>query len=207
MSVSTLAGYRNLDVLKGRVLPGDLGDDSSWDDDLRAIGLAVAAEFDRFTGRLLRRAVDTVFETTADKRSVVVPAYPVESVKSVTLTSGGMTNTVTEAIQTILNQSGIIDFSGRLGSHLAKLQITYTGGYWLDAGDGTAMPAGATALPDDLLHAWFQQCRSVCDAEGTFRQKGAEKPSARKMEPALRMDTLVLTPAVRRTLQLYLRIP
>ena len=65
------------------------------------------------------------------------------------------------------------------------------------------MPNGATPLPEDLLQAWYQQCRAVCEAENTFRQKGAAKPDPKNSGG---LDKLALLPGVKRTLQLYIRL-
>jgi hypothetical protein len=202
----SLIGYRDLSTLKARLLPADLGDDSAWDDDISAIGLGVAAEFDRFTGRILRRTAGVKLVSTADVSSVVLTSYPVETVTSVSLVSGGIAEDLTASIQGLHKTAGIIHFVCEPGDQFSTLEITSTGGYWCD--DGEAMPVGATPLPDDLLQAWFQQCRAVCDAEATFRQKGAGNNADKdKRDASLRMDTLTLLPGVRRTLQLYLRIP
>lgn len=202
----SLIGYRDLSTLKARLLPADLGDEFDWDEDISAIGLGVAAEFDRFTGRILRRTVGAKLVSTADVTSIVLTSYPVETVTSISLVSGGTSSDLTTSIQGLHKTAGIIHFVSEPGDQFSTLEITSTGGYWCD--DGEAMPVDATALPDDLLQAWFQQCRAVADAEGTFRQKGAGNHADKdKRDPSLRMDTLTLLPAVRRTLQLYLRIP
>jgi hypothetical protein len=203
----SLIGYRNLATLKARLLPADMGDDGDWDGDLSAIGLAVAALFDRITGRELRRNTAASFECPADVESVVLKSYPVESLTSVTIAAGtGSASSVMSAVMGLQHASGIVDFGGTLGSHLDRLVIVSSGGYWCQDGDDDTKPAGATALPDELYGAWVAQCRAVCEAQNIFRAKGAEKPD-KKAGGGLTLETLDVIPSVRRTLQLFMRMP
>ncbi len=198
-----LVGYRNLAWLKSRLLPADMGDDSDYDTDLEEIGKAVAAQFDRITGRVLRRSTGVVFETPADQEAIVISCYPIEGAPTVELVDAGVASAI--SARQVSARTGIIRFDGMPGDEHQLIRVTSTGGFWcLDA---DTLPGGATALPDDLLKAWQLQCRAVCDAEGIFRQKGAGNFAEKeKREPSLRMETLDLIPAVKRTLQLYLRM-
>ncbi len=200
-----LAGYRDLATLKARLLPADMGDDTTWDADLAAIGEGVAAEFDLATGRTLRRTVGYTFEAAADCESYVMGCYPIEAVTAISLRSGGTEHDVLASLQAIQHYAGILEFGACLGSHLEVLTFTLTGGFWCDDGE-TAMPNAAKALPNDLLLAWYQQCRAVCEAENIIRTKGAGKSDGKAAAAPLRIDNLTLTPAVKRTLQLYTRM-
>ena len=203
-----LFGYRNLANLKARLLPDAMTTDTTWDVDIAAIGKGVAAWFDRQTGRELVYNAAAVFERPAGVESVVLKSYPVISIASVTLTIQSSVTTITDAVMGLQKASGIVDFGGCQGTHLDRLEITSAGGYWCDAEDTIAMSPGATPLPDDLLQAWYLQCRAVCDAENIFRQKGAGNSADKdKRDPALRLDTLDIIPTVKKILQLYLRIP
>lgn len=203
-----LYGFANLATLRGRMLPEDLGDSSDYDTDLMAIGMGVAAAFDRATGRELVRNTAATFTCAADCESVVLRSYPIESVTSVTLVYGTSSSLMTDAVLGLHKTAGILDFGSALGTHIERLDIVSSGGYWCDAGDTIAMPSGATPMPADLLQAWFLQCRATCDAEAIFRQKGAGNFTDKdKREPSLRLQTLDLLPAVKRTLQLYTRMP
>lgn len=200
--------YRHLDVLKARLLPADMAESADYDLELEALGLGVAALFDRITGRELRRNTAASFECPADEPSVVLKSYPLESVTSVTVVYGSTSTDVTDSVLGIQKASGIVLFGGAIGSATERLEIVSSGGYWCDQGDGDDLPNGATALPDDLLNAWFLQCRAQADAEGFFRQRGAANNSDKdKRDPALRMETLDILPSVRRVLQLYVRMP
>lgn len=198
-----LVGYRNLSWLKARLLPADQGDDSDYDTDLEEIGLAVASQFDRITGRVLRRTPSVVFETGADHEAIVISCYPIEGTPTIQLVDAGTASAI--PARQISAKTGIIRFDGMPGNEDQLIRVTSSGGFWCLDDDG--LPVGATALPDDLLKAWQLQCRAVCDAEGIFRQKGAGNFTDKdKREASLRMETLDLIPAVKRTLQLYLRM-
>ena len=197
-----LCGYRDLAFLKARLLPADLGDDGAWDDDLQQIGRGVASLFDTVTGRKLRREEGIVHECSADAASVTLTSYPIESIDSVVHRSFGTESDITDAVQNTIGKAGIVHLGGAYGTSEETLLITSTGGFWCD--DGEAMPDGATPLPDDLLNAWVQQCRAVCEAEDTFRQKGAGKA---EKKAGLEISTLTLLPGVKATLNRYMRFP
>ena len=203
-----LSGFRNLDVLKLRLLPSDMNESTDYDSDIHSIGLGVAALFDSFTGRELRRNTAASFECPAGAESVVLKSYPIESITSVTLWSGSSSAVYTSAVMATQKASGIVDFGGSLGTHTDRLVIVSSGGYYCDPAVNSTLPTGATALPDDLLQAWYAQCRAVCDAENIFRSKAAANSTDKdKRDPSLRLDTLDLLPSVKRTLNLYRRMP
>ena len=201
--MANLIGYRNLTWLRNRLLPDALGDNGDWDNDLTAIGLGVAAHFDRFTGRVLRRTVGAVYNCAADTESLVVPCYPVETITSIYLVDSFGSTLITGNVFGSNAAAGIIHFSGAPGNGQQTLSITVTGGYWCE-NDMETMPTGAAPMPDELVNAWVQQCRAICEAENTFRQKGAEKPD-KKTGPSL--AGLELLPGVKSILQLHMRIP
>lgn len=197
-----LVGYRNLAWLKARLLPADMGDESDYDADISNIGLAVAAHFDRYTGRDLVRAVDESFECSAGVPSLVVSRYPIEAVTSAVLISGGGQSDISGAILNTLSKAGVIDFGGTIGTVHDKIRIGITGGFWCD--DDDEKPAGATALPAEILNAWVQQCRAICEAENTFRAKGAERPDKKTAGP-VSLENLTLLPGVKSILHLHMR--
>jgi hypothetical protein len=200
--------YRPLETLKLRMLPADLGDSSDYDLDLAAIGSGVAAWFDRITGRELERNTAATMTVAADVESVVLKSYPIESITKVQLICGSSVTTMTDAVMSFHPTAGIVEFGSALGSHIERLAIESKGGYWCDPLDGSTLPTGATPLPDDILQAWYAQCRAVCDAEAIFRQKGAGNFADKdKREPSLRLQTLDILPSVKRVLQLHTRMP
>ncbi len=197
-----LVGYRNLEWLLSRLLPADMGDASDYDADVSNIGLGVAELFDRFTGRKLRRAEGHIFETPADLDAVVVDLYPIEEIEAAEIVVGGVASDIESSIAGTHPGAGIVRFHGAPGNEADLIRLTLTGGYWCE--DDAAMPAGAIPLPGDILNAWVIQCRAVCEAENTFRGKGAEKPD-KKTGASISLDTLTLLPGVQRTLQLHTR--
>jgi len=200
-----LVGYRNLAWLKARLLPADMGEESDYDEDISSIGLAVAALFDRYTGRELRRNPAARFECPADVESVVIRSYPIEAITSVEISGPGYTGqSISTAVIGLQNASGIVDFGCQIGTHLEKLSILSAGGYWCD--DDDVMPEDAAILPDDLLGEWVKQCRAVCEAENTFRTKGAAAPD-KKTAGAVSLETLTLMASVKAALQTYIRMP
>jgi len=198
----SLIGYRDLNWLKLRLLPADMGLETDYDVDLTAIGLGVAAMFDSATGRKLRRSATAAFQCAADVDSVVLQSYPIESITSATLISGGVSTVITPSITGTQKASGIVEFGYTVGTFMDRLEIVSSGGYWCD--DGETMPTGAVPLPDDLLGAWVQQCRAICEAENIFRAKGASAPE-KKTGSGLNLETLTLLPGVKAVLRLYTR--
>lgn len=200
-----LAGYRDLATLKARLLPANMGEDSDYDADLTAIGLGVAAQFDRLTGRILRRTVGATLSLSADRDSVVLTAYPVESIDAVKVIDSTGETDVSSLVQSTIGPAGIVRFETEPGTERQTLYIEHTGGYWCQDGADDELPTDATAIPDDLVEAWILQCRAVCEAQDIFRQKGAGKDD--KKTGAATVASLTLVPAVRQTLNLYLRQP
>jgi hypothetical protein len=200
----SLAGFRDLATLKARLMPADMGEGWEYDNDIRAIGLGVAAAFDAATGRTLRRTVGAVHECSAGHDAVVVGCYPIETITAATVDNGTEWS-VLDLIAGKQPKAGIVLFHGCPGAAHETLRITVTGGYWcLDTeGGDTTCPVGATPIPDDLVQAWYLQCRAVCDTENVFRSKGAGAAD-RKGGPL--MQDLDFLPAVRRTLQLHTRL-
>lgn len=201
-----LTGYRNLSWLKSRLLPAEMADETDYDMEIGQIGLSVAAAFDRFTGRVLRRTVDAVFETAANMECIVVSCYPMEGAPVVSLLTDGMTQDISQSVLGIQWRAGILWFYGSAGSPWDVLRVTATGGYWCvdeDLTPADTLPAGATALPDDILQAWVQQCRAICEAENLFRSRGAEK---KKVEAGVTLSNLTLLQGVKNALQPHIRI-
>lgn len=199
----SLIGYRNLQWLKDRLLPADMNMDADHEADLTAIGEAVAAQFDAYTGRTLRRTVGATHETSADQPMVVVPCYPIETATAKLITGAASTETdISTSISGIHKAAGIVRFFSSPGSEEDLVRLTITGGYWCD--DNDTQPSGSTAIPADILGAWVQQCRAVCEAENTFRSKGAGSAD-KKTSTAISLDKLTLLPGVKTILQLYIR--
>lgn len=196
-----LAGYLVTQDLRRRMLPGEMGADDEFDGEIGEVGREVAGMFDRFTGRILRRGVEMVFEAAADQPSITLPLYPVEEIHEVLLCDRHQETDVTGRIADVMRNSGVVRFDGAPGGRRQHLKIKVTGGYHCPPGD-VERPATAVELPADLLGAFIVQCRAVCEAENLFRQRGAR--SADRAREGYDLTTLRMTPAAREVLTLYI---
>ena len=192
------AGYSTLDYLKRQIFPDVMEDDVEWDEDLKRIALAVAVQFGRYCNREFERAVDAEHEETANRSGLTLPCYPVESVSTVERICADDTETLTDVIEFLGKRSGMIQFAYKIGSYKERVKVTYTGGYWLD--DDGAMPAGATALPADVLNAFILQVQAVVKASDVLRT-GAVADDGEEMALA----SLRLVPMVAEVLNFYRR--
>lgn len=159
--------YLHLNRLKARLLPQETVAATRYDDRLTAIAEGVAVAFDAFCGRTLLRATAVVETFVAGSGVYFLSRYPVESVSDVTLVSDdGSERTLSPSF--VNKRSGIVHFSEPEGSPSDSVEITYTGGYFVDlsANGDTALPTGATAMPADLMDAWVLQC----DQEARMRK-------------------------------------
>ncbi|MDE3098617.1 MAG: hypothetical protein KGJ88_04025 [Verrucomicrobiota bacterium] len=190
------AGLANLFSLKSHLIGIALGPaDTRFDPVITDIGLGVAARIENFCDRKLSRVVGDMHVCMADRATISLPRNPIEEITRIGIKFDeadgweyGTDNV--PVIQTLSQQSGIVyltaaDGSGAGGTYFntdagpfyAQLQFTYTGGYFFETlepdepGYPSAVPAGATVLPDDLRLAWLTQCRRVWSA---FDKLGAK---------------------------------
>lgn len=188
------AGYATTTYLKFRLMPTEAAGDTDWDDAVAAIGLSVAAKFDRHCNRGFERIAGEIDIYSARATAWTLRRFPVEEV---TLVRTRGTDDAYSAIAAgdwwIDATAGLLETRSLAGTQYEKLVVTYTGGYWLDPRDATAMPAGATALPDDLLEAWVLQCQHEAESRGLFqavsfrsqKDQGAPKTNAAGMLDAV----------------------
>lgn len=188
--------------LKSRLMPDAATEDTEWDAAVEALGKSVAAKFDRHCNRAFARAVDAVDTFSARAAAWVLRRYPVESLGSVAITAAGQSPEAVASYLYIDHASGLLAADTLLGTAREKLQVTYTGGYWLDPRDGTEMPEGATALPDDVLEEWVLQCQHEAEARGLF---GAVSFRKQKDEAAPKTVDSGLLEGVAETLRPYRR--
>ncbi|WP_193214935.1 hypothetical protein [Luteolibacter marinus] len=163
------AGFATIVYLKSRLLPDAAAGEAEWDDEVAALGKSVAGKFDRHCNRDFARSTAAVDTFKARASAWVLRRYPVESLDTVEVIDpdGTATEQVIDEWQ-LDESSGLLESDTLAGSLRQKLRITYTGGYWLDPRDGTAMPAEANALPDDVLEAWVAQCQHEAESRGLF---------------------------------------
>lgn len=160
-------GLGNLIELKRQLLPGSLVPSSEYDSNIAAIGKGVAALFDQECNRKFARVAGEKDEFTADRRSWVLTRYPIEAVTTVErrddMAGGWLGLTINDVILQRSDAAGILQFGAMQGIYLARLRVTYTGGFWFDASEDATdvQPVGSTALPGDLKEAWYLQCREV----------------------------------------------
>ena len=171
-------GLGNLDTLKRHVLAPALRPTTTYDLQLKALGLGIAASFEKYCNRKFARVVNDQFVCSADRDHTYVPRYPLETFTSIELKADinvgwemqpGLVLNVNEA-------SGLVYWGAGISFQWAQMRITYTGGFFYetlepdDAAYPSAPPAGAAVLPADLQFAWLLQCKHVwqtIDPRGT----------------------------------------
>ena len=164
------AGLSTLDYLKSRILPEASREETTWDEALSKMGMAIARRMEGHCARLFDRAEDAEDEFSAWTLAVTLRRYPVETISSISLRAFTGAAEEVDLSYNLASSSGLIEFQSVPGCRDERLLITYTGGYWLD--DGGTMPAGATPLPDDLLEIWISEIQATAEARGTFEAIG-----------------------------------
>lgn len=203
MSLLT-AGYLSTTNLRARLVPAAQAANAQWDAAISALGLAVAGVIDAHLNRTVARKAGHVFRRTADTSFLSVPAFPLETVTSLTLVSAATETGAADASGMIIGinkDAGIIHFGGAPGDHTQTLVCTYTGGFWLD--DGGTQPSGSTALPEALLGAFVLQCQVTAEATGLFRAAGLRRDG--DDTPGRQPAKLDLAPLVAATLAPFRR--
>jgi hypothetical protein len=191
------AGFILLTALKAQVLPAAMQDDTDYDEQIAAIGKAVAGRMNRHTSRSLERAAAVTEEFDALAFAWVLSRYPVETVSGIVVKdTDGSVSALTAGDWRLSKKSGLIEINGSAGTRLESVVVTYTGGYWLD--DGETMPSGATPMPDDLLQAFVMQVQAVCEHREIFRTIALRKEDRTASEAKL--PDLRLIPEVVETL-------
>lgn len=163
------AGFATVTYLRSRLMPEEAAGESEWDAAVAALGKSVAAKFDRHCSRGFARAENQIDKFSARAAAWVLTRYPVEDIATVELVDpDGTAGVIAEGDWWLDEKPGLLETETIAGAKRQKIRITYTGGYWLDPRDGTAMPADATPLPDDVLEAWILQCQHEAESRGLF---------------------------------------
>lgn len=204
------AGLSNLATLKGWLLAASLVDATDYDAQILAIGQGVALALEKYCNRKFGRAVGATFECTADRTHVVLDRYPVEALTTIeqrdTLAGGWSPLVINDVVENRADDRGLVYFNAPQGIYLSRLRFTYTGGFFFeqlepaDVGYPTATPAGATALPADLLLAWKLQCEHVW----TQRDKLGLQLAKEQSTPAA-LAAIELLPVVKEHLRPFVR--
>jgi hypothetical protein len=163
------AGFATITYLKSRLMPDAATEDTEWDVALGALGRGVAGKFDKHCARCFARDTAAVDKFTANGSGWVLTHFPVEAIDTVEVVDAdGTSEVLANDSWTLDEKSGLLETFTIAGSRRQQLRITYAAGYWLDPRDGTAMPDGAIALPDDVLEAWVLQCQHEAESRGLF---------------------------------------
>lgn len=166
------AGLSNLATLKSWLLPPAMAvaSNTTYDDQIAAIGLGVAGLLEKHCARKFQRTVGDTYEAAAERTHFVLPRYPVEAITAIHMRDAGSatwTSLGTTIIDQTYDAAGLVELDGAQGTWRERIRFTYTGGYFWETlepaaqGYPTAVPAGSTAVPSDLLLAWRLQCEHV----------------------------------------------
>lgn len=200
-------GLGNLITLKRHLLAASLQAGTTYNTVIADLGKGVAKQFDKHCNRLFARAASGTDEFSADRGHWITRRYPIESVSAVDIRSDIVTGWVSQTVNNVITNrddgAGLLFFGGQLGYAQAVVRVTYTGGYFIetDEGEATAVPAGATAIPDDVTLAWKLQCREVWNK---FDKLGAGISQAPDVSTVL--ANLKLIPQVEAMLALHRRL-
>lgn len=194
----------NLADVKTAVLPSALATSTDFDAVLQQIGAGVAAALQRACNRQFARVENATFVTSAERSSLVVDRYPIESVSKIEIRDDPTTGWVeqTGLVWNLQEEAGLVFFNGIVGSSRSLVRVTFTGGWWYDTEEdytGT-LPEGATALPPDLKNAWLMQCQH----EFERRAKMSEQTLAR--DKASATQDVELLPFVNTVVTQYRRL-
>lgn len=173
-----ITGFTTLAELKQRLLPASQQSQTVHDNAIASVGRGVAGLFDRACNRNFLRAEGTTSNFSGGRDHFFLPRYPLESITKVeqreSYAGGWVELTVSSTITEIQETTGYIGFTTTLGANSDFIRVTYTGGYWIDAGEGESMPSTATPLPEDVREAFFLQCESVWSARDKLGQNLAK---------------------------------
>jgi hypothetical protein len=199
------AGLSSLVALKAQILPPAMRARTDFDAALTSLGVGVAMLMERYCDRRFTRAAGAVEKFSANNLSFSLARFPVESIASVVLNAAqtGDATTITADIHRADLAAGLVHFSEPPGSQHDTVTITFTGGFWWDASEdasGGSLPSGATALPADILLAFYLQMKAVCESQNLFGLASVQGDSKAAASPLLE-----LIPAVKDILNTYRR--
>lgn len=180
------AGLSNLTTLKRHLLAERLRAEITFDDQIVALGLGVAAAIERFCDRRFARVVGDTWETPCGNRTMfVVIRYPIEEITAIDLRSTRGDAWESQDINSLVAQeirdAGVVTFHDAIGWAGSNVRFTYTGGFWWDTteDDSGSQPAGSTVLPADLQHAWLLHCQDVWNRRDNLGTSLTAKPADR----------------------------
>jgi len=176
------AGFGTLQSLKNRLLPQSVAWDMTWDDQIARLGLAVAGRMNAFCNRVFQRVEGQTDEFNAAASAIVLRAFPVETINSVSVRTFTGALDVYDGGYQIDQRAGLMHFGRAVGSGTERIVVDYDGGFWLD--NGGTMPAGATPMPDDLIEAWALQCQAWAEARRIFGEIALQSLNPKSERPS-----------------------
>lgn len=201
------AGFSSLKFLKRHLLAEPQRAEVSFNDEILALGLGVAASMETYCDRQFARVVGATWITPGSNRTTFVfPRYPIESITGLEMrTRSGEAweaRDPDELILETIGPSGVVILDTPLGGAGVSLRWTWTGGLWWDTteDDSGTLPANATALPADLRQAWLLQCQEIWSRRDNLGMGLTLRPTERA-----KLSELDLVPAVRAMLRPHTR--
>lgn len=212
------AGFSNLTTLKTHLLAPALVASTDFDSRVLQIGLGTAGLMAEFCNRKFDRVTGAQDIFPADYVNFQMNRWPLESLDTIELKltekSGWVAQTILDFVLTIdLQKATVILPENRdAGPYYAQLRFTYTGGFFwetlepADMGYPTAVPNGATVLPDALRLAWLLQCKRIWESIDKIGDKISEVgPGEKGGRFELGIGGLELAPQVKQILGNYVR--
>ena len=200
-------GLGNLNELKAWLMPEGIGDE--FDAVLQTLGKAVADQLETACNRTFGRQIDATYEASGDRSLMIVPVYPIETVTSLELQPmhGDPWEDITTAMLGVRSISGMVFLNGPQGRPHSRLRVTWSGGFWWDdTEDSTGeQPEGSALLPDDLKHAWRQQCAMVWEQRERLGIPLEAPVKSQKVIGVSGLQNIEVLPEVQRVIQHYRR--
>lgn len=201
-------GFSSLTALKAQLLAPELRTRTTWDAQLTALGLGVAAAIEDNLGRKLTRLLGDTHTVPGDLAVISLPRYPLETVSAVAYRNRATEDwqDATGQLYTWSSAAGLAYLDGPLTDHLGQVRVIYSGGYWWDTSETTpdTQPVGSAALPAALFSAWLTQCRDQWRAMDPLGTSLAMSRESATQTPVL--GQLALSPAVLAALAPYRRL-
>ena len=200
------AGLSSLALLKGALLAAQLAEETTYDDAIALLGQGVAGHFERLTNRRFYRTVGDTHQVSAEKRYISLPRFPVETLTSIELRTGGAGSWIAQDLAGLLAErddaAGLLEFQYSLGNVQGAVRVTWTGGWWWDTTEDASetQPVGSTALPAELRNAWVLQCQHIWARRDNLGVGITQAP-----DKASKLADLDLLPYVRNVLLSYVR--
>lgn len=187
----------SLTQLKAFLLPPAMRERTDFDEQLQVLGHGVQALMEGHCNRRFERVMGDLFQDAADKYVFSVPRFPIEEVTLVTLQTDVATD-ITDTVHRVSQKAGLVHLNAVPGCGDDGIDITYTGGFWWDTTEEQSgeMPGAATALPLDILTAFYQQMKAACEASDLFGLQAASSDEKTKLPPRQDIDLVPMVKTI-----------